>query len=170
MPLTFRLFEKCKPSELIRGNIGDGIHWAICCRAGSRSNAVILDGSTRWTATPLENDYGFVGPFDGAACLSYGDKYKILPHHDGVCELDQIGQNTSELVRTPGAFVYAASVDVELNSFLVVHLGQRIAYLNLSSGILQSEPGGFRAAFASWTLWKDDMAGIAPSKALISTS
>jgi hypothetical protein len=79
------------------------------------------------------------GDFDAYQVLAYGD-YAVEPDHSQKCEVGE-----GDLFRTAGIVLVT-----EEDRLLTARMEGRIGYLSLMTGVLQSEPGGGRAAFANW--------------------
>ena len=160
-PLEFGYLEACEPRELVRVKIEQNGEWAI---VGIRSNnyfpIIVLSGQAAPYIINVIHD-GFIdGDFGRYPVLKYGQDYRVVPNHQGRCELGDgtLFKKKGALVLTKAGIYLAAGVNKQSG----------VRYLDLQNGNLQGEPGGERAAFEGWTLLVDSLAQSGPSYVLVS--
>jgi len=138
---TFKCLSECKPLELVRVKINAQALFAIvgAKRGQSYQPLVVLSTmDTPWVIN-LMPEGRIDGDFDAYQVLAYGD-YAVEPDHSQKCEVGE-----GDLFRAAGIVL-----GTEDDRLLTARMEGRIGYLSLTTGVLQSEPGGGRAAFATW--------------------
>jgi hypothetical protein len=155
MALSFEFLKNCKPWELPRVKIEDAAEFAILgANEGHGLQAlVVLKESEPPLAINLLESGHMDGDFETYAALRYG-KCKILPEHTERCEI-----GVGPLFTKAGSLVLS-----EDSKSLVVQSkgGRSVRYFDLGTGKVRGEPGGSRAAFKAWSLWRDGPASLAP--------
>jgi hypothetical protein len=138
---SFKYLSDCKPLELVRVKINAQALFAIVGAQSGRSYQPLIVLSTIETpwAINLMPQGSIDGDFDAYHVLAYGD-YSVEPDHSWRCEIGE-----GQLFKSPGVVVLT-----EEEKLLTARVDARIGYLSLTTGKLQSEPDGGRAAFPKW--------------------
>jgi hypothetical protein len=141
MAETFKYLSECKPLELVRVKINAQALFAIVgAKRGQRYQPlVVLSTMDTPRVINLIPDGHIDGDFDTYQVFAYGD-YAVEPDHSQKCEVGE-----GDLFRAAGVVLLT-----EHDRLLTARMEGRIGYLSLTTGVLQSEPGAGRAAFANW--------------------
>jgi hypothetical protein len=152
-----KLLEHCEPGELVRGKFFDTTEWALIAnRSNELQNVVLLPEKE---APRAFNAYSH-GEIMNVSCLSYGDKFRIVPAF-GTCEVgyglqaDRPGQ----LIMTENDIILVATYP---------RRGTPVGYYyEATREIKGGQPGGHMAIFLEWAIWIDDLNGYpSPTKLL----
>lgn len=142
-----KFLEKCEQGELVRGKFIETTEWAIVSNRGNElQNVVVLPKNK----PPVLINAHAQEQIMLITCLSYGDKFRIIPNHAGQCEVD----NGLKL-DVPGQLVITATDLILVTS----HPRGRAptAYYYSTTKEMKGLPGGAMAVFSDWSIWIDDL-------------